>query len=267
MQGFFRQRLMYYPVQIPYILSKPFAEFIRYSEEIIESFQNFVICLWDMQPVSEQRSAIENIIVADGCIDLVADFDRKQIGFVGMSKTDFDFKIESPSYFMGARLKPGVFYAITGIPASAVMDSFLPVDEIDKNFNANSFFELSFNEAKKFFRDYTGLLIQNIKPNDFILLFDKFSDDIPDSVSEIYQMVNYSPKQCQRLFSRHFGLTPQMVLCIIRFQKCLEILTSTKASPSDVLNLSNYYDQSHFINDFKKNIGLTPFELMNKYLN
>lgn len=258
---------MYYPVQIPYILSKPFAEFIRYSEEIIPCFQNFVICLWDMQPLSELKLTIENIIVTDGCIDLVADFDRKQIGFIGMSKTDFNFKIKSSSYFMGARLKPGVFHALTGIPASAVMDSFLPVNEVDKIFNPDSFFELSFNEAKKFFKSYTGDLIQNTKPNEFTFLFDKFSDNIPSSVSEIYQIVNYSPKQCQRLFYRHFGLTPKMVLCIIRFQKCLEILTSGKASPSDVLNVSNYYDQSHFINDFKKNIGLTPFELINKYSN
>jgi AraC-like DNA-binding protein len=56
-----------------------------------------------------------------------------------------------------------------------------------------------------------------------------------------------------------------MALCLIRFQKCLEILTGGKAAPSDILNITAYYYQSHFIKDFKRNVGLTPFELIRRY--
>jgi AraC-like DNA-binding protein len=81
----------------------------------------------------------------------------------------------------------------------------------------------------------------------------------------MYERLGFSPKQTQRIFSANFGLTPKVVLSILRFQKCLHILTSGKAVPSDVLNLVNFYDQAHFINDFKRNIGITPFELVRKY--
>ena len=203
--------------------------------------------------------------MADGCIDLVVDYSEKKVGFCGMSKTLFADRINSPSYHFGARLKPGAFQAITGKPATEAMDRFLPINKIDKNFNDRLFFDLPFNEAKVFFKDYIGGLIKEKTPNRFIFLFDNFSDNIPANISEIYQILQYSPKQCQRLFYKHIGLSPQMSLSVIRFQKCLKIITSRKAEPKDVLDILNFHDQSHFIKDFKKNIGLIPLELIRKY--
>jgi len=256
---------MYYPIQIPYILNKSFAESVRYSEEIVPQLQDFVICLWEMQPRAEQRIIADNVIVADGCIDLVVDYKWKEIGFAGMSKTVFDDKIQTPSQYVGARLKPGAFHAITGLSATEAMDKFLPLDKVDKNFDTQSFFSLPFNEVKESFKNYLGGLIRGKESNEFTTLFDRFSIDIPDSATEIYDRLHFSPKHCQRLFTKHFGLSPQMVLSIIRFQKCLEMLTSNKELPSGVLEMINFYDQSHFIKDFKKNIGLTPLELVRKY--
>jgi len=255
---------MYYPIQLPHILDKKFSQAIRYSEEIVPDFQKFLICLWEMQPFSDSEKTVENIIVADGCIDLVASFGSRQIGFAGMSKTDFNFKINLPSSSMGARFKPGAFHAITGLPASKAMDTYLPLNNIDSSFDTETFFALTFSDAKKFFKNYIGKLIQNKKPDKFMTLFDDLNNDIPYSTLEIYQKLYYSPRQCQRLFLKHYGLSPQMVLCILRFQKCLQILTSGQADSKDVMDMTNYYDQSHFINDFKRNIGLTPLELMRK---
>lgn len=257
---------MYYPIQIPYILNKAFSEAVEYTEEIEERFKDFLICFWQMQPKSNNTETVENIIITDGCIDLVADFEGKQIGFVGMSKTNFEFKINAPYCSYGARMKPGAFYALTGISATDAMDNFIPISAFDGDFDAEHFFSLPFDEAKLVFKDYFSKLIGKKIADEYIELFDEFNNNSPTAVEQIYDRLNFSPKQCQRLFKRHFGLSPQMVLCILRFQKCLEILTSGKSTPSDVLNAVSYYDQSHFINDFKRNIGLTPFELVRKYI-
>ncbi|MDR2977729.1 MAG: helix-turn-helix domain-containing protein [Streptococcaceae bacterium] len=58
-----------------------------------------------------------------------------------------------------------------------------------------------------------------------------------------------------------------MVLSILRFQKVLKMLLSNEAGlkATDILRTINYYDQAHFIRDFKKNAGLTPLELLRKY--
>ena len=257
---------MYYPIQIPYVLNKEFAESIKYAEEIIPNFNDFVICLWEMQPLSNVEKTVENIIIADGCIDLVVDYDGKRIGFAGMAKTDFHYKIRLPANSIGARFKPGAFYAITNIPANKAMDNFLPIDIIDRHFDNKKFFALDFSNAKTFFKNYIGSLIENKKPSKFMALFEELNDEIPNSALEVYKKLFYSHRQCQRLFSKNYGLTPQMVLCILRFQWCLKKLTAGEKSPKNIMDLSNYYDQSHFIHDFKQNIGLTPLELVRKYI-
>lgn len=257
---------MYYPVQIPYILSKEFSNSVTYSEEIDSRLKDFVLCFWEMQSTTPHTADIENIIVADACVDFIIDFNNKKIGFVGMSKTNFEFKVKTPCRYFGVRIKPGAFYALTGIAASEAMDNFIPLDTFYSDFNANTFFSLlSFDHVKIYMKTFIANLCAGKESNKFIELFDNLYDDIPDTASSIYKNLGFSAKQTQRLFAKNFGLTPQMVLSILRFQKCLEILTSGKAAPGDVLNLVNFYDQAHFINDFKRNIGLTPFELVRRY--
>lgn len=256
---------MYYPVQIPYILNKSFSDAVQYSEITDPYFNDFLICFWKIQPKSSEPQTVENIVISDGCIDLVADFNGKKIGFVGMSKTNFEYRINMPSQFFGARMKPGAFYALTGISAAEAMDSFIPLNTYDSDFDSERFFKLPFDNAKEFFKNYFRKLIAGKSADGFVKLFDDLSCDIPKAAEQIYKRLNFSPKQCQRLFDKHFGLTPQKVFCILRFQKCLEILTSERANQNEILNIVNYYDQAHYINDFKRNIGLTPFELVRKY--
>lgn len=76
-----------------------------------------------------------------------------------------------------------------------------------------------------------------------------------------------STRQTQRLFLKHYGLTPKMILSVIRFQRSLEILLDIGGSnrkPADI-DCLGYYDQPHLIKEIKKNIGITPVELLKNY--
>jgi AraC-like DNA-binding protein len=247
-------------------LNKDFSEKILYTEETVHAFQNFVICFWEMQPRSDAETSVRNIIITVGCIDLVVLYDEQQIGYSGMSRTDFNFEIRLPTRSFGVRLFPGAFHQLSRLPAKAAMDTFLPLENVDTNFYRNLFFSLPYEEAKEHFRSYICHLIQNKEPEPFVRLFNKLIDDLPATANELYQMLHFSPRQCQRLFIKHFGFSPQVALCLLRFQKCLAILTSNKADIDNILEATTYYDQSHFIKDFKRNIGLTPLELINRYI-
>jgi AraC-like DNA-binding protein len=66
-------------------------------------------------------------------------------------------------------------------------------------------------------------------------------------------------KQFERIFAEHIGISPKQYLKIIRFQFAL--FQKQKNFNMSMLDLSyecGYYDQSHFINDFKSLSGLTP---------
>lgn len=256
---------IYKPIQIPYILSKHFCEDLIYREEAIDELSDFVICRWDISSRTEKTMAVENIIVTDGCIDVIVVYDKKLIGFSGMSRTDFLFKIDLPCRSFGFRLKPGAFVQLLGVPALKAMDNFYYLAEFDENFDEDVFFSQPYEKAKKTVEDYLFGLKFGKEPDKFTNLFDNLSYDIPQTTKELYERLHFSPRQCQRLFLKHFGIAPQTVLSILRFQKCLETLTSLNAKPSDALSASSFYDQSHFIKDFKRNIGITPFELIRMY--
>lgn len=258
---------MYYPIQIPYILNREFSEHMKYSEDTNGDYNGFVICFWEMRPLTDKRLTVNNIIAADGCIDLVVEFDGRMIAFVGMRKTVFDFKLDLPSRSFGVRMAPGAFHQLTGLPAVAAMDTLLPIAEVFPDFDCESFFSLPYEHAKEYFKTFLFETTKNNSPNMFTGMFHAIYENTPDTTKELYQTLNFSPRQCQRLFMKHYGINPKMVLSIIRFQKCMEILTSHKASPGDILNATNYYDQPHFINDFKRNMGITPLELIRIYRN
>ncbi|MOA57975.1 DNA-binding transcriptional activator FeaR [compost metagenome] len=68
-------------------------------------------------------------------------------------------------------------------------------------------------------------------------------------------------RKLQRLFSQYVGVSPKWVLKLYRLQNAAEAMET--GSERDWIKLSQdlgYYDQSHFIRDFKAMIGRTPDE-------
>ena len=260
-----KENRMYYPLQIPYVLNGEFSDNVSYTEDIVLPLQDFIICFWEMQAKNMEKRAIENIILADGCIDLVVLCDEKKIGFTGMRKTSFHFKVEVPGHSLGARLVPGAFHQLTGLPAVAAMDTFLPLSSFDHSFDQETFFSLPPGQMKHFLINYLSALVNGKTPDLFTSLFHRLSENIPPTAQDLYSRLHFSPRQCQRLFATHYGIAPKLALSILRFQHCLNILTSPSATAADALNDANYYDQPHFIRDFKQYIGITPLELIQKY--
>jgi AraC-type DNA-binding domain-containing proteins len=257
--------LMYVPVQVPFLLNSAFRENLEYRESSALELGGFGICLWEMRSRHDVRSTVRNVIVADGCIDIVVAFDEKQIGFSGMSRTDFEYEIECPARYFGVRLMPGAFHQLTGLPASVAMDQFLPFEEVFMDFSEEEFFSLSFDEAKEYLKAYLVGKINDQLPNEFTELFHGLAENLPASTKELWEGLYVSSRQCQRLFLKYYGLSPKMVLSIVRFQSCLQLLTVSKANSVEVASLLGYYDQPHFIRDFKRNMGITPRELVRLY--
>lgn len=74
-----------------------------------------------------------------------------------------------------------------------------------------------------------------------------------------------SRKQFERKFSEIIGISPKQYLKIIRFQYAIHIKNkSTGKNLTELAYESGYYDQSHFIVDFKQFSGLTPKQLFDQ---
>ena len=79
------------------------------------------------------------------------------------------------------------------------------------------------------------------------------------SIKQLAETVCLSVKQFERKFSGLIGLNPKQFLRIVRFQNVLRMKkTGFKGSLTALAQESGYYDQSHFVNDFKNITGSAP---------
>ena len=258
---------MYYPLQMPNVLDNAFRENIDYKEEVIDSLKDFVICFWQMQPKANEHKIVKDLVLIDGCTELVISYKSKLASYVApsMSKTAYKETTNVDGIYIGAKLKPGVFTQLTGLPAKTVDGTYLNLEDVDPNFNFQRLVGLTFEETKEFLIDYLQELVKDQKPNEYVRLFDELCDQPPTIVEQLYQKFHFSPRQCQRHFMTNYGITPQMVLTILRFHFCLNLITTGRVAPNEILNLVKFSDQSHFIRELKKYLGLTPFEYLKKY--
>lgn len=70
----------------------------------------------------------------------------------------------------------------------------------------------------------------------------------------------YNEKQIRRLFLRHVGISPKVFARIVRANYALGLLQNDSVHLADIAVQAGFYDQPHFIHDFKTICGLTPLE-------
>ncbi len=81
------------------------------------------------------------------------------------------------------------------------------------------------------------------------------------SIDELSKQTNINRRQLERKFSSAIGLSPKQLSKTIRLQNALRRLLHKEYSSLTALAYeSEYYDQTHFIKDFKEFTGYTPKE-------
>jgi transcriptional regulator GlxA family with amidase domain len=79
------------------------------------------------------------------------------------------------------------------------------------------------------------------------------------SVVELAQRLGISKRNLERRFSQEIGLSPKQLAKTIRLQALLKMLNQSQSKSLTELALEcGYYDQAHFIKDFKEFTGLSP---------
>jgi AraC-like DNA-binding protein len=83
---------------------------------------------------------------------------------------------------------------------------------------------------------------------------------------ELAEELCVTTKTLERKFAGYIGKTPKQFIRLMRFQKIIAGLTKNKESSlTDFAYQNGYYDQSHFIRDFKAYTGYTPKGFLTAY--
>lgn len=83
---------------------------------------------------------------------------------------------------------------------------------------------------------------------------------IPIHVDEVARKFNVSYRSLNRYFHQHLGISPKFYLRVVRFDKMCRYLhhLNEEIDWMDIIHYCGYYDQSHFIKEFKNVIHMTP---------
>jgi len=81
------------------------------------------------------------------------------------------------------------------------------------------------------------------------------------SINEICKQLNISRKHLNDLSKEYVGVSPKMLSSLNRLQTTLKTISSSRTEKlTDVAYKLEYFDQAHFINDFKRFTYLKPTE-------
>jgi AraC-like DNA-binding protein len=143
---------------------------------------------------------------------------------------------------------------IWGDDFALLRERLLAIKEIDFKFRALEDFLL---------HNYGSRLVLNPSVDYALAEIIRQPDQI--SLARTSRKIGYSQKHFIDLFKRQVGITPKAYLKIIRFQKAVrEIERSRDVDWTIISQDCGFYDQAHFINDFKSFSGFTPAEYVRR---
>lgn len=259
---------MYYPLQIPSILDTDFIEKVNYKEYHDDSLKKYIMCIWSMWSYEKLTEPVNNVILPDGCIDMIVDFTNKEIFFTGNSKTTLNFPLQGNIDFMGIRIKPGVFYNIFKFDCSKVMDHFIPYYQIEKTYQLENIFEANgYNERITILVNYFKKKSAYITMDSFVKVVNTMSEkeDIK-FVNELASYFGYSERHLNRIFKKQCGVSLKVFLNIIRLHNSLKLIVNNESKKLVYLaHESGFYDEAYFIKEIKKYCGISPTDLVRRY--
>lgn len=83
-------------------------------------------------------------------------------------------------------------------------------------------------------------------------------------VEDLAKALEISTSTLFRLFKNHLGQNPKSYLNTIRFRNSLNEILENKNTLTSIAHYNEYYDQAHFINDFKTFSGHSPKQLYDR---
>ena len=176
----------------------------------------------------------------------------------GVVERVFRTTISERGCVVGARFRPGGFTARFGRDAAALTGRVQLVD--DELFNGAIHLEDNIGAASARLDE----LIGTPGVNWIDVRVDRLVDRRRHQLHRVEQVMQHSPwsaRTTQRVFRRYVGVPVKWVLCRYRLQQAaLEIESRPGMDHADLAISLGWYDQAHFINDFRAMLGTTPGE-------
>ncbi len=165
-------------------------------------------------------------------------------------------------------LQAGLF-PILRTPLNEITDKTINVDDIITAFTDDIMEKVSFADSdidiiKVIENKIVHLLDYNLMPEKIIYKILKLcASDTILNINDLCNNTGINRRTIERVFNKYVGISPKLFARINRFQKTIKELNHSNSLTSIAYDF-NYFDQTHFIKDFKSFVGCTPTEFINK---
>lgn len=258
-------RQLYTPIQ-PTI--KQSAENVTYFEFLPAlQLQSYIYCYWQLKTTQTLSDQFNYRVVADGCIDVFFELNNPQDNFVmGFCKKYTEFPLDNTFNYIGVRFLPTMFPQLFKVNAAELSNQYQNLSSVvphTAKFIADNFFiSQDTNEIQHLFDKYFTEIISKVKFDYDNRLYEAINIILKNfGVLNVETDLNtgISPRQLRRLFEYYIGDSTKTFSKIVRFQNILRAKPSSQSLRQNKLFFDvGYYDQAHFVKEFKHFYGVTP---------
>ena len=258
-------RQLYKPVQ-PTVRQS--ADNVTYSEFLPDiRLQEFIYCYWQLKTSSPLSEPFIYRVVADGCIDIFFELNNTKDNFVmGFCRKFTEFPLDNSFHYVGVRFFPTMFPQLFAINASELSNRVEQLGDVlpkVSTFITDNFHNhLTIEQIRTTFDGYFINLIENTTIDNDSRLYNAIEKILQKfGVVSIEQDLDtgISQRQLRRLFEFYIGDTAKTFAKVVRFQNILRAKPSSQSLRQNKLFFDvGYYDQAHFIKEFKNFYGVTP---------
>jgi AraC-like DNA-binding protein len=253
---------------------------------ILPELQPYVKAICSMENDGTTNLIPSLRVLPDACVELFVNFSNQQdtfatvtgkkvftnsLSFVVSRMSNFmDVQMKSKTGFISVCFYPDTAYLFFRLPMSEVADSLTDLKYLWQK-DAEAMEEEAGNAHAKEQKVAViqRYLLKQFNRNKFDKAIDYCVQQINKntqlfSVAELANKAGISQRHLSRKFNHCIGLSTKEFIHINRF---IDSLGYLKKYPSmnltDVAYESGYYDQAHFIHDYKIFAGLTPSAILN----
>lgn len=231
--------------------------------------ESFVYCFWQLKTIKPLKQPFIYRVVSDGCIDIFFQHDQPSKNFVmGFCRKYTVFPIGKTFDYIGIRFLPSAFPLLFGVSAKTLSNQSQDLKNILPQFS-----EWIATEIKPFDSFETIISYLNRKLTDLLEKKEiQYDQRFFNALNLIFQKNGFlntekelsltlSSRQLQRIFNFYIGTTAKSFSNVVRFQYILRTEFSKQNFKRNKPYFDvGFFDQAHFIKNFKVFYGVTPIE-------
>lgn len=255
---------------------------MNYQEYISSAeLQPFLKCFWSLE-AEASAVAEKQRIVPDGCMEMIFHYGNLYRQYLpdgsfiiqprcfvfGQITSPLEIEPTGVSGIIAARFHPDGFAPFASLSINEMQNKAVPLKIIfgEEAAGLESIVLSGYNSEQRI-QHIESFLINKLGTPEAADRIAKTSVEFllnhngQISVDELAEKLYINRRQLERKFSSVIGLSPKQLSKVIRLQTTLKMLQQKQFTSLTSLAYENgYYDQAHFIKDFKEFTGVSPKE-------